>query len=106
VIALKNLTVSYQQHPALHHISGYFAAGSLTAVIGPNGSGKSTLLKSIMGLKPASGGTISISTPPTQIAYLPQLAEVDRNYPISVRDCVLQGFLISHMCSWRSKQSV
>jgi zinc/manganese transport system ATP-binding protein len=92
VIALKNLTVSYQQHPALHHISGHFAAGSLTAVIGPNGSGKSTLLKSIMGLEPTSGGTISISTPPTQIAYLPQLAEVDRNYPISVHDCVLQGF--------------
>jgi zinc/manganese transport system ATP-binding protein len=92
LIALENLTVSYRQHPALHHISGHFAAGSLTAVIGPNGSGKSTLFKSIMGLEPTSGGTISVSTPPTQIAYLPQLAEVDRNYPISVLDCVQQGF--------------
>jgi zinc/manganese transport system ATP-binding protein len=92
VITLKNLTVSYRQHPALHHISGHFAAGSLTAVIGPNGSGKSTLFKSIMGLEPASDGTINISTTPTEIAYLPQLAEVDRSYPISVRDCVLQGF--------------
>ena len=55
-IALRNLTVSYRQHPALHHISGTFAPGSLTAVIGPNGSGKSTLLKSIMGLLPIEGG--------------------------------------------------
>lgn len=44
-ISLHNLTVSYRQHPALHHVSGHFAQGSLTAVIGPNGAGKSTLLK-------------------------------------------------------------
>ena len=44
VVSLHNLTVSYRQHPALHHISGSFATGSLTAVVGPNGSGKSTLL--------------------------------------------------------------
>ena len=50
MVTVDNLTVSYRQHPALHHISGQFAPGALTAVIGPNGSGKSTLLKSIMGL--------------------------------------------------------
>ncbi len=92
VISINNLTVSYGQHPALHHISGNFAAGSLCAVIGPNGSGKSTLLKSIMGLEPKSGGSICIATSPEQIAYLPQLAEVDRSYPITVEDCVLHGF--------------
>jgi len=56
VVSLHNLTVSYRQHPALHHISGSFAPGSLTAVVGPNGSGKSTLLKSIVGLLPIEGG--------------------------------------------------
>ncbi len=92
MIALKNLTVSYRQHPALHHLSGRFAVGSLCAVIGPNGSGKSTLLKSIMGLIPKSGGDIALSTTRANIAYLPQIAEVDRQYPISVEDCVSQGF--------------
>lgn len=92
MITLKNLTVSYRQHPALHHVSGHFATGSLCAVIGPNGSGKSTLLKSIMGLKPKLGGDITLSTTHAHIAYLPQIAEVDRNYPISVKDCVSQGF--------------
>ena len=43
VITLENLTVSYRQLPALHHVSGHFSAGSLSAVIGPNGSGKSTI---------------------------------------------------------------
>ena len=95
LITLDNLTVSYRHHPALHHISGQFARGSLTAVMGPNGSGKSTLLKSIAGLLPIeggrSGGALSMNTGERRIAYLPQLSEIDRGFPIDVRDCVLLG---------------
>lgn len=94
-VVLDKLTVSYRNHPALHHISGRFAQGSLTAVVGPNGSGKSTLLKSIMGLLPtqggAAGGSVTVNTPRQRIAYLPQLAELDRRFPINVCDCVLLG---------------
>lgn len=95
VVALHNLTVSYRQHPALHHLSGRFAPGSLTAVVGPNGSGKSTLLKSIVGLLPIeggrSGGALTVTLARESIAYLPQVAEIDRSFPINVRDCVLLG---------------
>lgn len=91
MVKIDNLTVSYRQHPALHHISGVFAPGSLTAVVGPNGSGKSTLLKAIMGLVPASGGSVTVSVPCARIAYLPQLAEIDRSFPMDVQDCVLLG---------------
>ncbi|MBP6646099.1 MAG: metal ABC transporter ATP-binding protein [Burkholderiaceae bacterium] len=91
MVRLDNLTVSYRQHPALHHISGQFVPGSLTAVVGPNGSGKSTLLKSIMGLIPTSGGQLAVSMPRARVAYLPQLAEIDRSFPMVVRDCVLLG---------------
>jgi len=91
MVKLDNLTVSYRQHPALHHISGQFATGSLTAVIGPNGSGKSTLLKSIMGLLRPSGGHIQHSVARPRIAYLPQITELDRSFPMPVRDCVLLG---------------
>ena len=59
VIALCDLTVSYQGHPALHHISGRFERGSLTAIVGPNGSGKSTLLKSMAGLLEMDGGLVN-----------------------------------------------
>jgi len=90
-VTLDNLTVSYRRHPALHHVCGHFAAGSLTAVVGPNGAGKSTLCKSIMGLLPRSGGTITTAIPRTRIAYLPQLAELDRGFPMVVRDAVLLG---------------
>jgi zinc/manganese transport system ATP-binding protein len=91
VVTIDNLTVSYRQHPALHHISGRFVPGALTAVIGPNGSGKSTLLKGIMGLIKPSGGSIGISIPDTRIAYLPQVTEIDRSFPLQLRDCVLLG---------------
>ena len=100
LVSVDNLTVSYRQHPALHHISGQFAPGSLTAVIGPNGSGKSTLLKSIMGLLKASGGCVRVSTPRARIAYLPQLTEIDRTFPMQVHDCVLLGCW-SAVGAWR-----
>lgn len=91
MVSLDNLTVSYRQHPALHHISGHFAPGSLTAVVGPNGSSKSTLLKSTMGLLPVSGGQVRVAVPRACMAYLPQLAEIDPGFPMAVRDCVVLG---------------
>ena len=42
-IILHDLTLGYDGHPAVHHLSGVFEAGSMTVVVGPNGSGKSTL---------------------------------------------------------------
>ena len=35
-ISLADLTVCHGRRPAVHHLSGRFAPGSLTAVVGPN----------------------------------------------------------------------
>ncbi len=76
----------------MHHLSGRFAPGSLTAVVGPNGAGKSTLLKGIVGaLKPFEGAIRLSGGPRTPIAYLPQAAEIDRSFPLSVYDLVAMG---------------
>ena len=91
-IALENLTVTYQRHPALHHVSGHFEQASLTAVIGPNGAGKSTLLKSILGLIRINSGRVVVTPQRKRIAYLPQQADIERSFPISVFDCVLLGY--------------
>jgi len=91
-IAIRNLTVSYNRVPAVHHLSGDFPAGSLTAVVGPNGAGKSTLLNTIAGvLKPDEGSVTLSGIARRDIAYLPQRANVDQSFPISVLDTVSLG---------------
>jgi zinc/manganese transport system ATP-binding protein len=91
-VALRDLTVAYERHPALHHISGRFAAGSLTAIVGPNGAGKSTLVKALAGTLRPSGGSIDRGGAEAHgIAYLPQQSEIERSFPISVLDTVLLG---------------
>ncbi|MCB1417263.1 MAG: ATP-binding cassette domain-containing protein, partial [Nitratireductor sp.] len=92
VLSLDNLTVCYDRHPAVHHLSGAFPDGSLTAIVGPNGAGKSTLLKAIMGLLPTTTGRIDrVALARSDIAYLPQQAQIDRQFPITVLDVVLLG---------------
>jgi zinc/manganese transport system ATP-binding protein len=87
-----DLTLGYERHPAVHHLTGAVRAGALLAVIGPNGGGKSTLLRGIVGLLPPLGGTLARHGIDTRdIAYLPQIAEVDRSFPISVFDFVSTG---------------
>jgi zinc/manganese transport system ATP-binding protein len=83
-LVLDDLTLGYGGHPAVHHLSGSFAPGSLTAVLGPNGSGKSTLLKGLIGVLKPLGGTIE--RPHGAIAYLPQSAEIDRSFPATVSE--------------------
>ncbi len=91
-IRVSDLTVGYNRHPAVHHLTGAFAPGSLTAVVGSNGSGKSTLLKALAGLLPPMGGGIDLGgLAPRELGYLPQQAEIDRSFPITVLDMVALG---------------
>lgn len=89
-ITLSNLTLGYERHPAVHHVTGAFAAGSLTAIVGPNGAGKSTLIKALAGLLPPLSGVLTIDRN-LRKAYLPQIADIDRSFPISVADFVALG---------------
>lgn len=89
-ITLHDLTVGYERHPAVHHVSLRWPAGSLAAVVGPNGAGKSTLLKCVAGrLRPMHGRVQGVLS--AQVAYLPQTSEVDRSFPITVAELVAMG---------------
>lgn len=89
-----DVTLGYDRHPAVHHLSGEVASGALLAVVGPNGAGKSTLFRGIVGLLKPLAGTIAIQGGKARdIAYLPQLADIDRSFPISVFDFVGMGLL-------------
>ncbi len=91
-IRFENVTLGYESHPAVHHLEGTIASGSLTAIVGPNGSGKTSLLKGIIGqLHPLEGRIFIEGVAPAAIAYLPQQASIDRSFPISVLELVALG---------------
>lgn len=87
-----NVTLGYQRHPAVHHLSGKIEQGTLLAIVGPNGAGKSTLLKGIAGeLRPFEGKIIFNGINTRQISYLTQQSTFDPSFPISVQDFVAMG---------------
>jgi zinc/manganese transport system ATP-binding protein len=89
---LSNVTLGYDGHPAVHHLEGTFAEGSLTAVVGPNGSGKSTLLKGLAGfLDPLAGHIRRNGFKARDIAFLPQASALDQSFPATVADLVGLG---------------
>ena len=91
-LEFRNLTLGYDRHPAVHHLHGPVKAGALMAVVGPNGAGKSTLFKGIVGvIKPLAGGIDLCGLRARDIAYLPQVADIDRTFPIGVYDMVAMG---------------
>lgn len=91
-VTVDNLTISYRQHPAVHHLTCRFAAGSLTAVVGPNGAGKSSLLDALVGkLRPTTGQIHLGVDRRSQVAYLPQQSQIDRSFPLRVADVVMLG---------------
>ncbi len=93
-VELRDLTATHQRHPAVHHVSARFAAGSLTAIVGPNGAGKTTLLRAIAGQHPVDSGRVSIEAEGAsrpRIALLPQQSGMDRAFPIHCLDVVMQG---------------
>ena len=89
-ITLSDVTLTHDRHPAVHHVSGNFAPGTLTAIVGPNGAGKTTLLRAIAGLHPVASGRID-GTGPGRIALLPQGSQLDRSFPIGCLDLVTLG---------------
>ncbi|MGH6825141.1 zinc ABC transporter ATP-binding protein AztA [Methyloceanibacter sp.] len=104
-ISFHDLTLGYDRHPAVHHITGEVDRGELLALVGPNGAGKSTLLKGIVGqLKPLSGSLSLDGLKRSDIAYLPQQIDIDRSFPITVFDAVTMG-LWREIGAWRGVDS-
>jgi zinc/manganese transport system ATP-binding protein len=92
LISVEDLTVSYRQHPAVHHVTCRFEPGSLTAVVGPNGAGTSSLLDALSGRVKPSTGRVQVGGLPRQgLGYLPQQSGIDRSFPLGVLDVVMLG---------------
>lgn len=95
-LKVEGLVVAYGDKPALTGVDAVFPAGVMSAIIGPNGAGKSTLLQAVMGMVEPAAGTIRffgepLRTARSRIAYVPQRASVDWDFPATALDVVLMG---------------
>ncbi|MEO0402040.1 MAG: metal ABC transporter ATP-binding protein [Pseudomonadota bacterium] len=95
-LAVRGLTVSYGQTPAIFSVDVTIRAGAMTAIVGPNGAGKSTLLKAALQVIKPLAGTVRVFGQPLdqmrdRIAYVPQRASVDWDFPTRAIDVVMMG---------------
>lgn len=96
VIAIKDLNFSYEGEMILRDINFDLCKGDFAAVIGPNGGGKTTLMRLILGLLKPDSGSIrlfgqSIAQGIRRVGYVPQIININRDFPINVLDVVLMG---------------
>lgn len=96
ILRFRGVTVNYGRHVALDAVTANIECNSLTAIVGPNGAGKTTLLRAILGWMPLASGEIRIGDHHAhhalpRLAYLPQRAEIDWDFPITVEAVVAQG---------------
>ena len=95
-LAIRGMTVAYGGKPVVYDVDFVPPAGRMAAIIGPNGAGKSSLLKAALGIVPSVSGRVSIFGKPlsqarARVAYVPQRAGVDWDFPATVLDVVVMG---------------
>ncbi len=90
-LEISDLCVQLGGREVLHNVELQLAQGELVGLIGPNGAGKTTLLRSILGVLKPTCGTITTSQPKKLIGYVPQRHEFAWDFPITVREAVLNA---------------
>jgi len=102
------LSAGYGAERVLDGVSFRAVGGQRVAVVGPNGVGKSTLVKVMLGLLPASRGRVTLdglplAAQPQRVAYVPQRAEIDWDYPATTGELVAMGVCPRHGLGWMRK---
>jgi ABC-type Mn2+/Zn2+ transport system ATPase subunit len=91
LVSLQQVNLGYDSAPVVQDVSLAIYPGSLIGLAGPNGSGKTTLFRTILGLLPPVGGTLSRSCPLSNFGYVPQSAALDPQFPLSASEVVEMG---------------
>lgn len=95
LIKVENLAIGYEAKPILEKINFEVNKGDFFCIVGENGSGKSTLMKTLLTLLPKLKGEITLEAGLKQkeFGYLPQTTQIQKDFPASVEEVVMSGFL-------------
>ena len=94
-LQVNNVSMSYEGRQVLEDVSFTLNKGDWLFVLGENGTGKTTLIKGLLGLKAIDGGSIQFGegVAKEDIGYLSQSTELQKNFPATVFEIVISGFL-------------
>ncbi len=93
IVEFKAVALGYGGNTVAENISFKINGGEYVCIVGENGSGKSTLLKAMLGLHPVVSGEIVYGDGlcHSEIGYLPQQTETQRDFPACVREVIISG---------------
>lgn len=91
----ENISVGYEDGIVVSDVSFELNRGDYVCIVGENGAGKSSLLKGILGLARIQGGKIEYGDGMSRadVGYLPQQKDYQKNFPATVKEVVMSGFL-------------
>ena len=96
LLEIRNLTFGYSAQPVLDDINLDIYERDYLLILGPNGGGKTTLLKLIMGILSPWRGIIRCENgDKNRLGYVPQFSDFNKNFPITVLEMILTGFINS-----------
>ena len=95
LLKCENLSFAYDGVTVVSNLNFTVEEGNYLCIIGENGAGKSTLIKGLLRLKKPSSGKVEMGEglKATEIGYLPQQTQIQKDFPASVREVVLSGCL-------------
>ncbi len=98
LLTCKDLLIKYENTTVISDLSFQVEYGDFLCIVGDNGAGKSTLMKVILGLKQLNGGSVEFDENfrRSEIGYVSQLEEIDKDFPASVMEVVMLGCLNRH----------
>ena len=95
-VELRNFTCGYAGEIVINNVSMQVQRGDFVGLLGPSGSGKTTLLRSLLGAVEVYQGDVfvqgeSIKDKRPAIGYVPQLENIDWDFPVTVEQVVIMG---------------
>lgn len=95
ILSAKKLSIGYPELVVCKDINFSVNKGDFLCIVGENGTGKSTLIKTILGLNKSIKGDLNFAEDfdAKRVGYLPQVSEMQKDFPATVREVVMSGFI-------------